>query len=344
MMSFDYKRAFARNIGWVTPEEQEILRNSTIAIGGLGGVGGDHIITLARMGVTKFHIADLDHFDYSNFNRQAGANIDTIGKSKVSVTIETITKINPEIKVKTFQDGINEANIDQFLEGVDLYVDSLDIFAVSARRLVFNTCEKKGIPALTAAPLAMGVAFLSFAPGSMRFDDYFGMKDPDPKILNKLKGDRVATYSYILENYAENILKFISGVGPTGMQRHYLVDPSKVDFFRKDLPSFKTGIDIAAGTMCANVLKELLHRGKILRAPHGIHFDAYLNRCVKTWRPCGYKNPLQILLRMIIRKKINLSYKFDLIKETIKKKHQNNELKETVSEQEMYEFLSTFSK
>ncbi|MFZ2293610.1 MAG: ThiF family adenylyltransferase, partial [Polaromonas sp.] len=72
-ITFDYDRAFSRNIGWVTQAEQEKLKRSRIAIAGLGGVGGGHLLTLARLGISNFNIADFDDFDVHNLNRQAGA-------------------------------------------------------------------------------------------------------------------------------------------------------------------------------------------------------------------------------------------------------------------------------
>lgn len=60
---YDYNKAFSRNIGWVTDLEQHLLKNKRIAIAGLGGVGGFHFLTLARLGIQNFNIADLDHFE-----------------------------------------------------------------------------------------------------------------------------------------------------------------------------------------------------------------------------------------------------------------------------------------
>ena len=71
MTSFDYNVAFSRNIGWLTPDEQTKLRNSRIAIAGLGGVGGSHLLTLARLGIGKFNIADFDRFELHNSKRFA---------------------------------------------------------------------------------------------------------------------------------------------------------------------------------------------------------------------------------------------------------------------------------
>src|SRR6478672_10080770 len=93
---FNYRQAFARNIGWVTEDEQALLRGKRVAIAGGGGVGGVHLLTLARLGVGAFHIADLDRFELANFNRQVGATIGTLGRSKVDVLAEMAADINPE--------------------------------------------------------------------------------------------------------------------------------------------------------------------------------------------------------------------------------------------------------
>src|SRR5687767_3045849 len=82
-MRFDYATAFSRNIGWLTEAEQERLRHKRVAIAGMGGVGGVHLTTLARLGIARFSIADLDTFELANFNRQAAATVSTLGCPKV---------------------------------------------------------------------------------------------------------------------------------------------------------------------------------------------------------------------------------------------------------------------
>ena len=86
--SFSYEQAFSRNIGWVTEWEQSALRGMCVAIAGMGGVGGIHLLTLVRLGIGRFRIADFDTFDIVNFNRQAGATMDTIGRPKIDVMAE----------------------------------------------------------------------------------------------------------------------------------------------------------------------------------------------------------------------------------------------------------------
>jgi tRNA A37 threonylcarbamoyladenosine dehydratase len=140
---FDYNTAFSRNIGWVTEEEQELLNSKKVAIAGAGGVGGEHLVTLARLGIGAFSISDFDEFEVHNFNRQAGAFISTLERTKCEVMREIALDINPLLDLDTYPSGIDKNNVDAFLDGADVYVDSLDFFALSARKLVFQKCQDK---------------------------------------------------------------------------------------------------------------------------------------------------------------------------------------------------------
>ncbi len=282
-ISFDYDRAFSRNIGWVTLAEQSKLKKVRIAIAGLGGVGGAHLLTLARLGVGNFNISDFDDFDVHNLNRQAGAFMPFMGQPKLD-TLERMAKdINPELDVISFPDGVKPDNVDQFLRNVDVYVDGLDFFALPARRMVFAKCRQMGIPALTAAPLGMGTAFLYFSPTGMSFEDYFKVEGHESQ-----------------EQYA----RFIAGLSPAMVQRDYLVAPEAVNFQEKRGPSTVMACDMCAGVMGTSVLKVLLGRGAMRAAPWGMHFDAYHQSLKHTWRPFGNSNPLQQLLLKFIRPRL----------------------------------------
>ena len=75
------------------------------------------MITLARTGIGNFTIADPDRFELANMNRQYGARIDTIGRSKVEVMAEEVGRINPEAVVRVLDEPIGADNIGTFLEG-----------------------------------------------------------------------------------------------------------------------------------------------------------------------------------------------------------------------------------
>lgn len=283
-LDFDYSQAFSRNLGWVTQSEQDILKKKRIAIAGLGGVGGSHLITLARLGVAAFHIADMDVFEIVNFNRQAGASIKSLGRPKVDVMAETALAINPEIDLRKFDQGINTNNLDAFLDGVHLYVDSLDFFAVEIRRAIFAACTARGIPAITAAPLGMGAALLIFLPGKMSFEDYFQMEG---------------------HTEAEQLLRFFVGLAPAMLHMRYLVE-NRIELQNHKGPSTSVACELCAGVAGANALKILLNRGDVIAAPWGLHFDAYTNQVKKTWRPCGAKNPITRLALSVTRKRLGL--------------------------------------
>ena len=83
----------------------------------MGGVGGVHLLTLARLGLGAFSIADFDRFSIANFNRQIGAAMSTIDQPKIDVMARMARDINPELDIRMFPDGVDDGNIDAFLEG-----------------------------------------------------------------------------------------------------------------------------------------------------------------------------------------------------------------------------------
>lgn len=285
MQPFNYDEAFSRNIGWLTRQEQDLLRHKRVAIAGLGGVGGVHLLTLCRLGIGKFHLADFDTFDLANFNRQAGAAVSTLGQNKLDVMFRQARDINPELEIRGFSDGVTADNLDAFLDGVDLYLDGLDFFAFEARQKVFSMCAAKGIPAVTAAPLGMGVAVLNFLPGGMSFDDYFRLNDGAA---------------------AEKPVRFLMGLAPARLQMGYLADPSMVDLANRKGPSTIMACQLCAGAASTEALKILLGRGPVRAAPKGYHFDAYRNKLALTWRPRGNRNLLQRLFIALAKRKLGL--------------------------------------
>jgi molybdopterin/thiamine biosynthesis adenylyltransferase len=282
---FDYDEAFSRNLGWVTDREQEMLRSKRVAVAGLGGVGGSHVLTLARLGIGSFQLADFDTFALANFNRQAGAAMSSVDQPKLDVIAAMALDINPELHIARFPMGVTVDGIDAFLEGVDLYVDGLDYFALDIRRKVFARCAELGIPAITAAPLGMGVALLNFMPGQMTFEDYFRLEGLNPD---------------------EQSIRFLLGLSPSMLQLRYLADRSRVNFAEKRGPSTVMACQLCAGFAATEALKILLKRGRIITAPRGVHFDAYRYRFTRTWRPGGNSNPVQRAMIAIAKRQLGV--------------------------------------
>ena len=90
----------------------------------MGGVGGIHLMTLTRLGIGSFHVADPDGFDLANFNRQYGASMRTLGQNKAEVMAEEALAVNPELDIKVFAEKVTPENVGAVLDGVEalLYV------------------------------------------------------------------------------------------------------------------------------------------------------------------------------------------------------------------------------
>ena len=280
---FDYGKAFARNIGWVTRTEQQNLQKKRIAIAGMGGVGGVHLMTLARLGIGAFNISDMDVFDLSNLNRQAGAMISTLGLPKTEILARMARDINPELDIRIYPQGISRDNVEEFLFDADLYVDGMDFFAFEAREALFSACHRMKIPAITAGPLGMSVALLNFLPGKMSFEEYFCWEG---------------------QTEDEKAVRFLLGLSPARLHFPYLADPTSVNFSERRGPSTSMACQLCAGMAATEALKILLGRGKVLGAPWGMQFDAYRNKFKQTWRPGGNRNPLQVFALAVARRRL----------------------------------------
>lgn len=282
---FSYDEAFSRNLGWVTQDEQARLRRARVCIAGLGGVGGVYLLTLARLGIGAFTVADFDTFALANFNRQAGATMSSLGKPKAEVMLAMARDINPELDIRVFERGLGEDNLGDFLEGGDVYLDGLDFFVLDIRRSLFALCHERRVPATTVAPLGMGAALLNFVPGGMSFEEYFRLEGVSEE---------------------ERALRFLVGLSPAMQQMTYLVDPARVDLERKRGPSTVVAVQLCSAVAAVQVLKLVLGRGDVIAAPRGLHFDAYRNRLRRTWRPGGNCNPMQRLLLSVARRRLGV--------------------------------------
>ncbi len=279
--TFDYEEAFSRNEGLLTKSEQERLRSAQVAIPGLGGVGGAHLLTLARMGVGRFHIADHDQFTLANFNRQYGATLPHLGKNKTEVMGGMAHDINPEIQFKIWNEFIDETNVVDFLSDCDLVLDGIDAFEIEARRIVFMKARQMGIPVITAGPIGFSSVLLVFMPDSISFEDYFDIR----KEMNS----------------EEKFLRFMLGLAP---KLHYLsyMNTRKVDPTQKSGPSVASSVALCAGFAATEAVKILLKRKKISAVPHFHYFDPYLAKYKRGFLPFGNRNPIQRLKLFFIRK------------------------------------------
>lgn len=127
----------------------EKLKNSSVAVFGVGGVGGYVVEALTRSGVGRIAIIDKDVVDESNINRQIVALTSTIGKNKTDVMKQRMLDINPDVKAEAFREFYLPDNADFIdLGSYDYVVDAID--NVTAKIELIKRCKEADVPIISA--------------------------------------------------------------------------------------------------------------------------------------------------------------------------------------------------
>lgn len=170
-----YTEMVSRNIGVITEEEQEILRRSTVAIAGCGGMGGLSALWACQIGIGSIKIADPETFEVSNINRQLGASRSTIGMKKVDVIKSILSDMNPEVKIKKYPEGITPKNSSRFVENSDIVIDAIDYNNLSASLNLHRDARKAGLYIYYAVAIGFGANLFIFSPNGMTIEEYIGL-------------------------------------------------------------------------------------------------------------------------------------------------------------------------
>ena len=140
---------FERTARLIGEDALEKLKNSTVMVFGVGGVGSYVVESLARSGVGKLILFDNDIVCESNINRQIIATYDTIGKAKVKVAGERVKSINPDIKVEENEVFVTAETVEKLnLDGVDYIVDAID--NVTAKIALVLKAKEKNVPIISS--------------------------------------------------------------------------------------------------------------------------------------------------------------------------------------------------
>ena len=127
----------------------EKLKNSNIAIVGIGGVGSFCAEALARSGINNLTLIDNDTIDVTNINRQIMADTTTIGQLKVDIMKERILKINPNANIEIHPTFINEENISEIItKQFDYVIDCID--SIKSKLALIEHCSINNIKIISA--------------------------------------------------------------------------------------------------------------------------------------------------------------------------------------------------
>ncbi len=251
---------FERNLGFLTVEEQERINSSVVAVAGAGGDGGLLALQFARLGVGEIRLADPDPFEAENINRQAACTTETVNVNKAVAVGDYINKINPDIKVVTYTDGITGDNVEEFVRGSNLLVDETEFTIHAIGTMLAREARKNDIANLQALNIGFGTQVTSYHPKGRKFEEVLGL-DPDAPI------DEIAEQDVPLTRWLARVPKYAD-----------MVVFEKIAKGEISAPSVAPGVAVAAGIGATQGVLHLVGDGnkreKPVYAPKVIYMDA----------------------------------------------------------------------
>lgn len=178
---------FSRNLLTFGKKGQEILRKSTVAILGLGGVGSFSCEAIVRSGVGRIILIDKDKVDITNINRQLHATLETVGQSKVELMAQRIKAINPECEVVKHDKFFNHDTYEEILnDDISFFIDACD--TITYKILLIKECLKRNIPFISVMGAANKLDPTMFEIADISETSY----DPIAKVIRtKLRKEKI---------------------------------------------------------------------------------------------------------------------------------------------------------
>lgn len=140
---------FSRTELAIGPEGLEILKNSTVAVLGIGGVGAMSVEALARTGIGRIILIDKDAVDITNINRQIHALTTTIGQKKADLMVDRVKLINPECEAIALNMFYTEETYEElFKYKPDFVIDASDTIIYKIH--LIKECLSRGIPMVSS--------------------------------------------------------------------------------------------------------------------------------------------------------------------------------------------------
>jgi molybdopterin/thiamine biosynthesis adenylyltransferase len=156
---------------------QERLRQATVVVAGVGGVGGAAATYLAAAGVGRLELVHPGTLELPDLNRQTLMTPDTLGEPRVYTAAATLRRHFPDVEVVAHDTGIDDAAVPGLVAGADVVVDARHNFP--ERYLLNRLCRERGVPSVVAAMDGTGLQLLTCEPGSACWRCVFPQPDPE---------------------------------------------------------------------------------------------------------------------------------------------------------------------
>jgi len=204
-------RRYLRSLGTVGWEGQIKLLRSTVAVVGLGGLGGNVVEGLARMGVGRLILVDFDVFVDHNLNRQVLCSEGDVGLLKAEVARARVAQVNAAVEVIAHPDEATRENLPRLLEGAEVVVDALD--RLPSRLMLQEVAQKIGIPMVHGAIGGYVGQVMTIFPGDEGLRALYGGGSVPQQGIEVQLGCPAATPMMVAAWQVQEVLKILLGRG-----------------------------------------------------------------------------------------------------------------------------------
>jgi len=205
------------------------LKQASVCVVGVGGLGNPIVIRLAAMGVGKIRIVDRDVIELSNLHRQTMFNEDDVGQVKVETAAKKLRKLNQDIVIEELPVSINDYTALDVVDCCDVVIDALD--SVNARYSLNKACIEKKIPFVTGAAVGVtGQSFTILPNETACYHCLFPALDEDSMPTCSIEGVHPSILSIIGGIEVSEAVKIITGKEPSLKDKVLHVDLENLVF------------------------------------------------------------------------------------------------------------------
>ena len=210
-------------------EGQEKIRNGKVLVIGAGGLGAPVALYLAAAGVGTIGIVDGDVVDLSNLQRQVIHFTEDVGKPKVESAKEKIQRINPNVKVVTYQTFLMADNALDIIKDYDFIIDGTDNFPV--KFLINDACVMANKPFSHGGILRFEGQTFTHLPGTACYRCLFGAPPPPGAVPTCSQAGVLGAIAGMLGTIqAAEALKFLTGIGQLLTDKLLTFNAKTMDF------------------------------------------------------------------------------------------------------------------
>ncbi len=213
---------YLRSLGTVGWEGQISLLKATVAVVGLGGLGGNVVEGLARAGIGRLIVIDADVFVEHNLNRQILSTEANLGASKVEVAKARVAEINSAVEVIARPVEAAAESLPQLLEGAEVVVDALD--RLPTRLMLQDAAQSLGIPMVHGAIAGMVGQVMTIFPEDKGLYALYGRGEVPERGIEAQQGCPTATPMMVAAWQVQEVLKILLGKGELLRHRMLFMD------------------------------------------------------------------------------------------------------------------------